>query len=255
MTRLVLAIASNLTAIPNGGLSGSTAGQTQPPGVEYFPESTDSENLQPETLEGQATFAPLPGSLRRSRETEEAIPLASSVAALRAAANIGGVFRLGRFWGRSLKLPIPDQFFASYEPLRRVDVVEAAAVKSFLTDGMVLLLDRTESSLFFPHLIWLGTATAQGITGVSGNALAVPDGGQFEVGQTVQFAPVPGGGLPSGLEPDITYHIVSTAGGLQVSASAGGPPISIGALPPVESTIVLPSPDPVTGALGSPGPA
>ena len=121
--------------------------------------------------------------------------------------------------------------------------------------GMVLLLDRTESSLFFPHLIWLGTAAAQGVTAIAGNSLAVPDGAQFEIGQTVQFAPVPGGGLPSGLEPGFTYHVVSTAGGLQVSASPGGSPIAIGTLPPVSASTVLPSPDPVTGALGDPAPA
>ncbi|MEM1426884.1 MAG: hypothetical protein AAGF75_10075, partial [Cyanobacteria bacterium P01_H01_bin.130] len=89
----------------------------------------------------------------------------------------------------------------------------------------------------------------------SGNAKAEPDGAQYEIGQTVQFAPVPEGGLPTGLEPGITYHVVGTAGGLQVSASPGGSPISIGTLPPVAASVVLPSPDPVTGALGDPAPA
>ena len=250
----MLAIATNLTAVAKGGLSGSTSGQSQPPGIEYFPDTTDG-GYRERTLEGRATFEPLPGALRRARETEESIPFASTENALKAAANIGGVFRLGRYRGRSLKVPIPDKFFSSYEPLRRVDVVEPGAVKTFLGDGCVLLLDRTESSLYFPHLIWLGTAPAQGITSTGGGVLAIPNPSQFEVGQAVEFSPAPSGGLPAGLEVGTPYYVVGTAGGLQVSESPGGSPVAVGPLPLVNPSVVLPSPDPVTGALGSPAPA
>jgi len=254
----MVAIATNLTAVPQGGLQGSTSGQTQPPGIEYFPESTDN-GYQSKTLEGRATFKPLAGYLRKPRETEESIPFASTETALKAAAKIGGTLRLGRYQGRSLKLPIPDKFFTSYEPLRRIDVIEPAGVKTFLADGAILVLERTEAALFFPHMIWLGTAPAQGVkttaVNITPGPLKVKNPEEFEVGQTVQFAPTPGGGLPSGLESDRPYTIISTTGGLKVSATPDGPPIPIGAAPPVHSPLVLPVPDPVTGVLGTPEPA
>lgn len=262
--------------IPNGGEEEviSRVGNATPEATEYLPIAPEEEeefeneeeavDPEPDEDDWESSFEDIPISavVEVSIPTGDYAPppaeysvgeVTDESVLSRLAAELA-VFVLGETKAHELIFGVDDRWLnRPYNPMVRVDVYESSKIRTFAVHGLTFEVSLDNGALVLGDGLWLGEADSTVSSVPSPGVIEIPSGSTPpSVGETISIAPTIAANpdtptIPSGLEIDTTYYVVSSnpaTGQIQIADSPGGSPIIFTPAPNTPSvTLVRPQPD------------